>query len=123
MYFSAVVLNTLAIAGSTYATPLRHIARQGGNSSICIPQLDSNAAARSAAVSARDLGFVYGPSLIGQAGPFPNGTLGNARQAADYAAWAVDRAFIDQAIEADVGALTKNLQAACIFFFLHWSCC
>lgn len=80
----------------------------GNNTKACIPQLDPNKKARADGVAVRNAGFIYGPSLIGQAAFFPNGTLGNARSAADMALWEVDRAIIDDDIAADV----TKIQAA-----------
>jgi hypothetical protein len=80
----------------------------GNNTKACIPQLDPNKKARADGVAARDAGFIYGPSLIGQAAFFPNGTLGNARSAADMELWGVDRQIIDDDITADV----TTIQAA-----------
>ncbi|KAJ7157292.1 lipoxygenase [Mycena filopes] len=77
----------------------------------CLPQNDVDPQARAAAVAERAAGFIYGPSLIGEAAPFPNGTLGNARAEADYAVWQLDRNDIDQRIEADVGAIQATLVA------------
>ncbi|KAJ4862693.1 lipoxygenase domain-containing protein [Trichoderma breve] len=88
--------------GSALAAPTTYPA--------CIPQLDPNPEARAAAVSARRDGFIYGPSLTGEAAPFPNGTLGNARSKADYDAWSQDRAIIDELIALDVQSLQGAIQ-------------
>ncbi|KAL7931807.1 lipoxygenase [Trichoderma chlorosporum] len=96
---AAVVLFGSALAApTTTASP------------VCIPQLDPNPQARAAAVSARRSGFIYGPSLTGEAAPFPNGTLGNARTQADYNTWSVDRAIIDDLIALDVQSLQDAIQ-------------
>lgn len=76
----------------------------------CIPQLDPNPIARAAAVSARRDGYIYGPSLTGEAAPFPNGTLGNARTKADYDTWSKDRAIVDELIALDVQSLQGAIQ-------------
>lgn len=109
IYSSTYFLSTLALAGTAFASPLKV---RGANSSVCLPQFDANPSARAAGVSARDAGFTYGPSLIGNASYFPNGTLGNARQEADMALWQVDRDYIDQATAKDVASLTQFLTTA-----------
>lgn len=96
------VAAAVVLFGSALAAPTTYPA--------CIPQLDPNPEARAAAVSARRDGFIYGPSLTGEAAPFPNGTLGNARSKADYDAWSQDRAIIDDLIALDVQSLQGAIQ-------------
>ncbi|XWW99277.1 hypothetical protein V2A60_007286 [Cordyceps javanica] len=86
-------------------------APQPRDAAVCIPQRDSNPRGRAARVSERNSGFVYGPSLIGEAAPFPNGTLGNARSKADYALWSVDRKEIDGRIAADLQQIQASVEA------------
>ncbi|KAJ3499393.1 hypothetical protein NLG97_g371 [Lecanicillium saksenae] len=93
------------LLGSASAAP------QLRDTAVCIPQHDSNPRGRAAGVSARNSGFIYGPSLIGEAAPFPNGTLGNARSKADYDLWSVDRKEIDSRIAADLQEIQKAVQA------------
>jgi len=81
------------------------------NGTATLPQADKDKSARAKEVAASRVGFVYGPSLIGQAAFFPNGTLGNARTKADYALWMLDRAVIDAAVQSDA-ALTGQAIAA-----------
>lgn len=95
---AAVVLCGSALAAPTASSP------------VCIPQLDPNPEARAAAVAVRRDGFIYGPSLTGEAAPFPNGTLGNARTKADYDTWSQDRAVIDDLIALDVQSLQGAIQ-------------
>ncbi|KOS18557.1 Linoleate 9/13-lipoxygenase [Escovopsis weberi] len=76
-----------------------------------LPQNDPNTSARQAEIAARAKGFVYGPSLIGEAAPFPNGTLGNQLSQGDMDLWAIDRADIDQRTALDVAALQPVLVA------------
>jgi hypothetical protein len=80
------------------------------NSTACLPQNDPDPSGRAAAVAVRYAGFIYGPSLIGQAAFFPNGTLGNARVADDMALWGVDRAIIDADVQEDVVAVVGAIQ-------------
>ncbi len=76
-----------------------------------LPQNDQNPLSRKAGVAARNEGYIYGPSLIGDAAPFPNGTLGNARSKADMDLWAIDREDIDGRIEADVKVVGAAIHA------------
>lgn len=101
---SASALLCVLLGGASAAPQLRDTA-------VCIPQHDSNPRGRAAGVSERNSGFIYGPSLIGEAAPFPNGTLGNARSKADYALWSVDRKEIDSRIATDLQAIQKAVQA------------
>lgn len=78
-----------------------------------IPQDDKDPKQRAAEVSARNKGYLYGPSLVGEAAPFPNGTLGQARVAADIALWSVDRNRMDAAITHDVQSVVNALVAVC----------
>ena len=112
MYAQSAYLALSVLALTAEAIPhSRHlVARQNGNNTTpaCLPQNDPNPDERAAAVSASDEGYVYGPSLIGEAAPFPNGTLGNARHQADMEIWGVDREEIDARIAADL----KSVEAA-----------
>lgn len=106
------VLSTMAISASAIPQPLEALARTiVVNGQGTLPQNDPNPKSRAAAVQVRNEGFVYGPSLIGEAAPFPNGTLGNARAKADYAVWQVDREEIDARIAKDVKAVTAAIAA------------
>lgn len=105
MRAQSTVALVCALLGGASAAP------QSRNAAVCIPQQDSNPRARAAAVAQRNAGFIYGPSLIGEAAPFPNGTLGNARSKADYALWSVDREEIDKRLGADVQQIGLAIQA------------
>ncbi|CEJ91518.1 hypothetical protein VHEMI07221 [[Torrubiella] hemipterigena] len=102
---TATYLAVAALAGAAMAAPSTEA------NAACIPQHDVNPKDRAAGVAARDAGFIYGPSLIGEAAPFPNGTLGNARSKADYDDWSVDRKEIDRRIGLDLQALQAAVQA------------
>lgn len=80
------------------------------NGTATLPQSDAKPKERAASVAAQFQGFIYGPSLIGQASFFPNGTLGNARVNDDMALWQLDRTQIKKAMGADVAAATKAIQ-------------
>jgi hypothetical protein len=81
------------------------------SNTACIPQNDPNPKQRADGVSARNAGFIYGPSLIGEAAPFPNGTLGNARSKSDYDTWSIDRNEIDGLIANDTEAVGAAIKA------------
>ncbi|OAA52979.1 Lipoxygenase [Cordyceps fumosorosea ARSEF 2679] len=98
---ATTALLCVLLGGASAAPQLRDAA-------VCIPQRDSNPHRQAAGVSQRNSGFVYGPSLIGEAAPFPNGTMGNARSKGDYDLWSVDRKEIDSRIAADL----QQIQAA-----------
>ncbi|KAJ2983675.1 hypothetical protein NQ176_g514 [Zarea fungicola] len=105
MHVQSTVALACALLGGAGAAP------QSRNTAVCIPQQDSNPRGRAAGVAQRNSGFIYGPSLIGEAAPFPNGTLGNARSRADYALWSVDREEIDSRLGADVQQIQLAIQA------------
>ncbi len=98
-----LLLMTLTLTIEAAPRSWHLLARQAVNDTTpaCLPQQDSNQNARAAAVTVRAKGFIYGPSLIGEAAPFPNGTLGNARTQYDMALWGTDRAEIDNRVAAD----------------------
>ena len=80
------------------------------NGSAVLPQCDTHQTQRALGVASRNEGFVYGPSLVGDAAPFPNGTLGNARSAADMKLWTVDRDAMDTAIGKDAALLQQAIE-------------
>jgi hypothetical protein len=112
------VAAAVALFGSALAAPTTYTANT--TSPACIPQLDPNPEARAAAVSTRSDGFIYGPSLTGEAAPFPNGTLGNARTKADYDTWSLDRTVIDNLIALDVQSLQGAIQAVTATPSSYW---
>ncbi|KAI1136421.1 Lipoxygenase [Hypoxylon sp. FL0543] len=108
-----VALGAFAITSEAFPQPRRFTTRQVSNdtSPACIPQSDSDPKARAQGVATRKAGFEYGPSLIGQAAPFPNGTLGNARSQYDMDLWSVDRDIIDNDVAKDVAAIQQAITA------------
>ncbi|RYP50556.1 hypothetical protein DL768_003952 [Monosporascus sp. mg162] len=108
-----VVFSTLRLMVDAAPHSTSAWARQlaGGTSPANTPQNDSDPEGRAAGVSERRAGFGYGRSLIGEAAPFPNGTLGDNRTAYDYSVWEVDRNQIDAAVAKDVEATTAAIQA------------
>lgn len=106
---SPAYLAVAGLAAGTLAAPTMQ--STNASSVACIPQNDPNPKQRAAGVSTRNAGFIYGPSLIGEAAPFPNGTLGNARSKSDYDIWGVDREVIDGLIANDTTAMGAAIQA------------
>ena len=102
-------LSTLTLLGAAFSSV--GAAPRQRSRSVCLPQHDADPRGRAFGVSERNYGFVYGPSLIGEAAPFPNGTLGNARSKADYDLWSVDRKEIDKRIAADLQQIQQAVQA------------
>ncbi|KAF2874845.1 lipoxygenase [Massariosphaeria phaeospora] len=76
-----------------------------------ISNKESYSESRALAVSTRKEGFQYGPSLVGEAAFFPNGTLGDARAKADWDLWNIDRLQIEAGIKADIGAVKAAIGA------------
>ena len=120
----SLVLGALTLAVQAVPQPGLLMNRQVANASTnatatgsnatgpaCLPQKDPNPKERAANVAIQNAGFIYGPSLIGDAAPFPNGTLGNARTAADMTLWGQDRETIDNAIAQDAALVQKAVEA------------
>lgn len=108
--YIGLAFSALASASALLRQPFS--AHRADNSTpACLPQDDLDPEHRAAGVAARNEGFVYGPSLIGEASPFPNGTLGNARHEADMEIWKVDREEIDARIAKDVKAIEAAIAA------------
>lgn len=107
---AALALGTLANVASAFPRPAAIFARQS-TTQASIPQNDPNPEERAAAVKTRAEGFVYGPSLIGEAAPFPNGTLGNALHEADMDLWSLDREEIDTRSGKDIEAIQAAITA------------
>ncbi|QKX57752.1 uncharacterized protein TRUGW13939_04872 [Talaromyces rugulosus] len=105
---SPACLAVVALAAGVIAAPTMH---SNASNTACIPQNDPNPKQRAAGISARNAGFIYGPSLIGEAAPFPNGTLGNARSKSDYDTWSIDRKEIDSLIANDTEAVGAAIKA------------
>jgi len=116
--FAFVVLNTLLAveAAPQHARSSVNVARQtNGTGQASIPQIDSDPRARAAGVATRRAGFLYGPSLIGEASFFLNGTLGEERVLQDLALWDIDRKAIEADIKADIGLVKTALVNVGIF--------
>jgi len=81
------------------------------NDTAIIPQNDPNPKARATAIATKRAGFLYGPSLIGDASPYPDGPLGKQRVQQDMDLWGLDRAIIDKAVGADAQACGAAIAA------------
>jgi len=128
---AALVLSTLTLAANAFphprltvrsavngTTPVNSTSYVKDTSAASLPQHAYDSESRKAAIAVRNAGYIYGPSLIGDAAPFPNGTLGNARVQDDMALWAIDREVIDKAMEADALAVEGAIMAVSIFHCL-----
>jgi len=111
---------------STEAAPhsFRSLAIRGNSSTsqASLPQNDPNRDARAKEVAIRREGYVYGPSLIGQASPFLNGTLGDERVKQDFALWDIDRKQIEAEIKKDLPAVSAAIGAVSTFKHLIIVC-
>ena len=76
-----------------------------------LPEKNAKNHTRADEVAFRRKGFVYGPSLLGEASSFLNGTLGNERVGQDMWLWQQDRNAIESDLAADLGNVTAALQA------------
>lgn len=88
-----LLLSTLALAANAapffprQAIPASGSTFTNDTSPARLPQNDSNPKSRAAAIAIKQAGYIYGPSLIGEAAFFLNGTLGNARVQDDMDLW------------------------------------
>lgn len=120
-----MVLGTLTPLVVAMPQPESRALRVRNESVAVLPQDDPNPKGRATGVATRDEGFVYGPSLIGEASPFLNGTLGNAWHERDMDLWSVDREEIDARLEKDAAALQEQLTSVsimpdCIAYWLMY---
>lgn len=118
---AALLIGSLVLAVQAAPQSPTHLLGRQAVSLATLPQNDPNQIKRAKDVATRNAGFIYGPSLIGEASPFPNGTLGNALHQADMDLWAVDRKEIDSRSAKDVAAVRAAI-AAVSFFFRDNSC-
>lgn len=78
-----------------------------------LPQF-SNITARLEAISIKRQGWLYGPSLLGNASFFPTGSLGIARMQSDMGLFAIDNAYISSREQADLLAVQQAVAAVSI---------
>jgi len=69
-----------------------------------LPQF-ANITARIEAISIKREGWLYGPSILGNASFFPTGALGTARMQADMALFSAESAYIGPKAQADLAAV------------------
>lgn len=82
-----------------------------------LPQF-SDITARLEAISIKRQGWLYGPSLLGNASFFPTGSLGTARMQADMGSFSLDSAYVAPRAQADLLAVQQavadvSLQLLC----------
>ena len=114
MHFKLSYLLLSCLLGAEAAPHSFHSLVLRGNSSTSqasLPQNDPNRDSRAKEVSTRREGYVYGPSLIGEASFFLNGTLGNERVNQDLALWDNDRKQIESEIKKDLPAVSAAISA------------
>ncbi|KAH7346897.1 putative arachidonate 5-lipoxygenase [Rhexocercosporidium sp. MPI-PUGE-AT-0058] len=75
-----------------------------------LPQF-SNITARLEAISIKRQGWLYGPSLLGNASFFPTGSLGIARMQSDMGLFALDSAYVGPRAQADLLAVQQAVAA------------
>lgn len=116
--FSYVALSILVATAN--AAPLSGIeTRQNGNvTKASLPQSDSDPVARAQAITVRRDGFLYAPSLIGNASFHIGGTLGGPRIQSDVASWLVDRNKVNISLEADLAVASAAISKASGFLCL-----
>jgi len=128
--FGLLVLGFGALTVSAAVLP-----RQNEDLLSSLPQYDNDPASRAAAIEVSSChqlscftylfesmglilklqvkreGYLYGPSLMGDAAFFPTGVLGNALMAADYAPFFADHAPITQKVIADHQIASASINA------------
>ncbi|KAL8725189.1 MAG: hypothetical protein Q9166_007519, partial [cf. Caloplaca sp. 2 TL-2023] len=82
------------------------------NVSYVLPQADPNPSQREAEVATNTAGYLYGPSLLGNASVFPTGTLGDKRVADDVALFTKDATYITVPIEREEKPVAELITAA-----------
>ncbi|CZS97532.1 related to arachidonate 5-lipoxygenase [Rhynchosporium agropyri] len=100
-FFTSIVFAAIATAN---ATVLRREITNLVEASL--PQF-SNITARLEAISTKRQGWLYGPSLLGNASFFPAGTIGSARMQADMALFSLDSAWVAPRAQADLLAVQQ----------------
>lgn len=108
--FACLVLSALSISGVN-AIPQR--ARQVDGTAK-ITQLDPDPATRAQDVAAQRAGFLYAPSLMGDASFHLGGSLGDARIQSDLEMWMVDRNIVNASLNLDVAAASAAVNAVSI---------
>ena len=87
-----------------------HVRRQANISQTVLPMYDDDPAARAQAIHETRLGFLYGPSPVGNTSFYPAGPLGNASITSDFNLLSQDAATIAAAAGADVALAAAAVQ-------------
>ncbi|KAL8699573.1 MAG: hypothetical protein Q9224_001352 [Gallowayella concinna] len=82
------------------------------NLSYVLPQFDPNPSQRAAEIATDRVGYLYGPSLIGNSSFFPTGTLGDKRVAADVALFDKNATYITVSIENEKKPVAELITAS-----------
>jgi len=111
--FSYLVLSALTISANAIPQPRNRLSfRADGPATIT--QLDTSPASRAEEVAANRAGYLYAPSLMGEASFHLGGTLGVARIESDLESWLVDRNIVNASLNADVGVASAAINAVSI---------
>ena len=106
---TCLVLSTLSIAtANAIPQPARLTSR---DEAATITQLDSDPISRAAEVEANRAGYLYAPSLMGDASFHLGGSLGEARKQTDLDSWMIDRNIVNASLNADLGAASAAVTA------------
>ncbi|KAL8715558.1 MAG: hypothetical protein Q9220_000894 [cf. Caloplaca sp. 1 TL-2023] len=109
MFFSA--MHVVATLGFANAAP-GLLRSNTSNSSYSLPQSDLDTVVREAEITADRAGYLYGPSLLGNASFFPTGILGKARTAGDIAIFTKNATFITESILEESQPVVQAVTAA-----------
>lgn len=111
---ACLVLSALSISG---VNAIPHLSRQDDGTAK-ITQLDPNPASRAQELAAQRAGYLYAPSLMGQASFHLGGSLGEARIQSDLDSWMVDRNIVNASLNADVAAASAAVNSVSSFVLL-----
>ncbi len=101
-------VSLLLLASTANAAALHHPPRDVVEASL--PQF-SNSTARADAIAIKRQGWLYGPSLLGDASFFPTGALGGSRITSDIVQFRVDSAYITAASDTDLALVQQAIAA------------
>jgi hypothetical protein len=126
MVFSQILLiGALSLRSVVSASPPSVNSRSTVSTCIPTPQAslpkdDCDPATRAAAIETKREGFLYGPSLIGDASFFPAGPLGNATVNADLVPFLADQGAQEAACVSDAVLATTAVSKVRLFL-ITWT--
>lgn len=89
-----------------------HLSDANNSSSrYSVPVCSGNGTQRNGAIVAKQAGYLYGPSLMGNTSYFPTGSLGDAMVQRDVAQWDLDYSNMGKLATDDVGAAYQAIAA------------